>query len=110
MVGSAYLHMGADGASISPTRGGANFSQVDHATARERLDKTSSGFAKGAINAEVKFLDVPPNVRTRGEAKGEMFSDVTIQRTKQAPRPWEPTFLRAKNRAYTTVIGRQRAL
>lgn len=54
---------------------------------RASIDKAQSGggaFAKGAVNAKVEFLNVPPGVRTNADVEGDVFKDLQISKTKQS--------------------------
>jgi hypothetical protein len=62
-----------------------NQERIDGAAARAKVDQSETGpFAKGAINASVEFLNVPPGVRTKADVDGDVFKDLQISKTKQS--------------------------
>lgn len=66
-----------------PTDKSFTYSLVDE---RNKMDKvqTGTGSIGGKVHAAIEFLNVPNNVKTTGEASGEIFKDLQINRTRQA--------------------------
>jgi hypothetical protein len=56
----------------------------DDRRAIDDANKPGGVWAKGAVNAEVRFLNVPPNVKTSADATGDIFRQLQISKTKQA--------------------------
>lgn len=66
-----------------PTDKSFTYSLVDERSKIDRVQR-GTGTIGGKVSAAIEFLNVPKNVKTTGEAQGDIFHDVQINRTRQA--------------------------